>query len=485
MDLVDLAFAPALEQARLIRKKEISPLELTRLYLERIAQFDAQVGSYFTVMGELAIADATAKTEQLMQMSELPPFFGVPTAIKDLNPVAGVPCSYGVKFLHSRIIPAEDDGIVQKIRQAGFILLGKTATSQLGSFPYTEPSGFPPTRNPWQLNYTAGGSSGGAAAAVAAGLAAVTTGSDGGGSVRGPAACCGLVGLKPSRGRISSAPVGSYFAGCATAGPIARTVADAAALLDVLAGYVTGDPYWLPDPEPAFAAATQQPLKPLKIGVVTEILPIGAVDPTMQTATQAIAHLLERMGHHLEPCTPDLGAMIDPFTVLWQAQTDVGIPPIFLDRVNRWLWWRAQFCKAGKYIKAMHQLQRFARQVVALTDRYDVLLTPTYMHPTIPVGAWAKLSSAQTLDKIIHWIAPCPAFNVTGQPAISIPAGFTPNGLPIGVQLVGRPAAETTIIALAAQVETAQPWIDNRPANFAVHQGQAWGAEMLQLNPKG
>jgi amidase len=466
MDLVDLAFTPALEQARLVRHKEISPLELTRLYLDRIAQFDGQLGSYFTVMGELAIADATTKTEQLINASDLPPFFGVPTAVKDLNAVANVPCSYGVKFLHTRMVPSQDDNVVQKLRQAGFILLGKTATAQLGSFPYTEPPGFPPTRNPWQLDYTSGGSSGGAAAAVAAGLVPIAQGSDGGGSVRGPAACCGLVGLKPSRGRISSAPLGEYLAGCSTSGAIAHTVTDAAAWLDVMTGYVTGDPYWLPDPEPSFQTATERPPGPLKIGLVTEILPIGAVDPICQTATATIARLLEEMGHHLEPITPDLGDMIAPFTILWQTQTDLGVPPFFLERVNRWLWWRSQFCKASRYVKAMQQVQGFARRVIALTAPYDVLLTPTYMHPTIRVGEWANLGSAQTLDKIIQWIAPCPAFNVSGQPAISIPAGFTPNGLPIGVQIVGRPAAETTILALAAQIEQAQPWQQYRPTGF-------------------
>ncbi len=470
MDLVDLAFTPALEQARLIRQKEISPLELTRLYLDRIAQYDGQLGSYFTVMGELAIADATAKTEQLMNASnvagELPPFFGVPTAVKDLNAVANVPCSYGVKFLHSRIVPPQDDNVVQKMRQAGFILLGKTATSQLGSFPYTEAPGFPPTRNPWHLDYTPGGSSGGAAAAVAAGLLPIAQGSDGGGSVRGPAACCGLVGLKPSRGRVSCAPVGEYLAGCSTSGAIAHTVADAAAWLDAVAGYVTGDPYWLPNPESSFLAATKRAPEPLKIGWVTEILPIGKVDPICQAATATIAQILEGMGHHIEPLTPDLGDMIAPFTLLWQTQTDLGVPPFLLERVNRWLWWRSQFCKASHYVKAMQQVQGFARRVLALTASYDVLLTPTYMYPTIRVGEWAHLGAAKTLDKIIQWIAPCPAFNVSGQPAISIPAGFTPDGLPIGVQLVGRPAAETTILALAAQLEAAQPWGHHRPAGF-------------------
>lgn len=462
MDSVDLAFTSAIEQARLIRAKEISPVELTQLYLDRIEQLNPKLGSFFTVLAEQAISDATSKTEQLSE-SELPPFFGVPIAIKDLNPVEGVPCSYGLKVARNRIAD-RDDLVVKKLKEAGFIILGKTATSQLASFPYTEPPGFPPARNPWDLDYTPGGSSGGSSAAVAAGLCAIAQGSDGGGSIRGPAACCGLVGLKPSRGRISMAPIGEAFSGFAVTGPLSRTVADSAAFLDVTAGYVTGDPYWLPSPETSFLDATKRKLEPLRIGLVTGIDPIGSADPICVEATEKIAHLLESIGHTIEPVTPDLGEMIEPFTVLWRAQTEVGVPPFLLEKVNRWLWWRAKFTSATRYRQAQSQLQIFSRKVVGLFDRYDVLLTPTYFHPTIRVGEWAKLSPVRTIDEIIKWIAPCPAFNVTGQPAISVPAGFDPNGLPIGVQIVGRPADEETILAIAAQIEEAQPWEHLRPS---------------------
>ena len=463
MDSVDLAFTSAIEQARLIRSKEISPIELTQLYLDRIEQLNPKLGSFFTIMTERAIAEAQSKTEQCSE-ADLPPFFGVPIAIKDLNAVEGVPCSYGLKIARDRVA-THDDVIVTKLRQAGFIILGKTATSQLASFPYTEPPGFPPARNPWHLGYTPGGSSGGSSAAVAAGLCAIAQGSDGGGSVRGPAACCGLVGLKPSRGRISMAPIGEAFAGFSVNGSLSHTVADAAAFLDVTAGYVTGDPYWLPDPETSFLEASKQRLKPLRIGLVTEILPIGKADALCLEAVEKIAHLLEELGHTIEPVTPDFGEMIEPFTLLWRNQTDVGAPPFFLEKVNRWLWWKAKFTPAGRYMKSQRHLQTFARKVVGLCDRFDVLLTPTYLHSTIRVGEWAKLSPASTIRQIIKWIAPCPAFNVSGQPGISIPAGFDPNGVPIGVQLVGRPADEATILALATQLEQAQPWAHLRPPN--------------------
>ena len=465
MDLVDLAFTSALDQARLIRDRDVSPLELTQLYLERIQQLDPQLGSFFTVIADRAIADAKAKTEQLTRESELPPFFGVPIGIKDLNPVADIPFSGGVKIALQKNVAKHDDLIVTKIKQAGFIILGKTATSQLGSFPYTEPPGFPPTRNPWNLDYTPGGSSGGSAAAVAAGFCAIAQGSDGGGSIRGPAACCGLVGLKSSRGRISNAPVGDYFGSCAVNGAITRTVADAAAFLDVTAGYVTGDPYWLANPDPSFLAATQKAPGKLRVGCITSILPIGEADPICQDATLKMGRLLEGLGHEVESITPDLGDMIEPFLTIWRTQTDVGIPPFFLERVNRWLWLRARFTSASQYVRSVHHLQRFARQVVALIEPFDVLLTPTFLHPTIRVGEWSRLSPAKTIEQIIHWIAPCPAFNVSGQPAISLPAGFDGNGLPIGIQLVGRPADEVTILSLAAQIEAVQPWVENRP-NF-------------------
>lgn len=462
MDSLDLAFTPALEQAQLIRDRQISPVELTQLYLDRIEKLDPQLGSYYTVTAELALADAKEKTEQLAQSSEaLPPFFGVPIAIKDLNLVKGVPSSFGVKILR-KWMAETDDWVVTKLKQAGFTILGKTATSQLGSFPYTEPPGFPPTRNPWNLAYTPGGSSGGSAAALAAGLCAIAQGSDGGGSVRGPAACCGLVGLKPSRGRISFTPGGEALAGFAVNGPITRTVADSAAFLDVVSGYAPGDPYWLPLPETSFLEATKRSPKQLRIGYVTTIDPIGTADPICREAVERTAKLLERLGHVIEPVTPDFGEMVEPFTLIWRTQTDVGIPPFFLEKVNRWLWMRARFTRAARYMQAVQKLHSFTRKVVALFEPFDVLLLPTYMHPAIRVGEWKSLSSAQTLDKIIQWIAPCPAFNVSGQPAINVPAGFDPNGVPIGVQLVGRPADEQTILSLAAQLEAAQPWIQHR-----------------------
>ncbi len=460
MNAADLAFTPALEQARLIRTKEISPLELVELYLKRIEQFDGALGSYVTVAAELAIADAQCKTEQLcqphsLQPPDLPPLFGVPISIKDLNPVANLPCTYGLKVLKTRQIPTADDGLVQRIRAAGLIILGKSATSEFGTLPYTEPNGMPAARNPWDLDYTPGGSSGGAAAGLAAGLTALAQGSDGGGSIRGPAFCCGLVGIKPSRGRVSFAPLGERLNGLAINGPLAHTIADAAALLDVMSGYVPGDPYWLQDPHPSFLAATQHPLKPLRIGFATQIPPVGEAHPSCRQAVLDTVTQLEQLGHHVETVTcPDFSELIEPFTVVFQSiLSESGIPWFVLNQMNRWFLQRAWFCSCGQYLRAVARLQTLSRQIVTAFSAYDVVVLPTYMHPTIRIGEWAKLSPAKTLERIINWVAPCPPFNATGQPVIALPTGFAPDGLPLGVQLIGRPAGESTLIALAAQLE--------------------------------
>ncbi|MBD0262538.1 MAG: amidase [Tolypothrix sp. Co-bin9] len=465
MNQIDLAFTPALQQAELIRQRQVSPLELVELYLERIQRLDPQLGSYFTVMAESAIADARAKTEMLSGggvSSSLPPFFGVPISIKDLNPVAGVRCTYGNPALLNQIAEY-DDGIVTRIRSAGFVVLGKTATSELGSFPYTEPTGFLPTRNPWNLEYTPGGSSGGAAAALAAGLSAIAQGSDGGGSVRGPAACCGLVGIKPSRGRVTQAPAGDRLSGIATNGPIARTVADAAALLDVMSGYVTGDPYWLPDPKPSFLTASKEKIGALRIAFATSIPPLGQADASCQQAVLKTVKLLEELGHTVEEQCPDFSGLVEPFQVVWQSSVAAsGIPAEVLQPVNRFL--LARTASAGEYLRAVFQMQMVSRQIVAFFETVDVLVLPVYLHSPIRVGEWANLSPEETFQRIIHWIAPCPPANATGQPAIAIPVGFDDNNLPMSVQLIGKPAAEATLISLAAQLEAVLPWISHRPA---------------------
>lgn len=467
LNSTDLAFTSALEQAKLIKERQVTPLELTEIYLSRIEQYDTQLGSFFYVAQESAIADAKQKTTQLEQTldtKDLPPFFGVPIAIKDLKLVADMPISYGVSALKDKIADC-DEGVITKIKQAGFIILGKTATSQLGSVPYTEPQGFAPTRNPWNLAYTPGGSSGGSAAAVAAGLCSIALGGDAGGSIRGPAACCGLVGIKPSRGRISFAPVGDRLSGLGAHGILTRTVADTAAFLDIASGYITGDPYWLDNPATSFLSNTQQTLPPLKIGYITSILPVGKPAPECQSTVSKIVQQLETMGHNLIPQAIDLSALIEPFKTVWSSVVAAsGVPPEILSPMNQWV--RAQSGTAGEYLQAVTQMQVFARQLLAMFEQIDVLVTPTYMHSAIKIGEWSNLSPEATLQQIINWILPCPPFNVTGQPAMNIPVGFDAQNVPLGVQLVGKPNSEATIIALAAQLEQVLLWSRLRPDKF-------------------
>ena len=459
MNSVDRAFTPALQLAESIRAREVSPLEIVNLYLERIDRLNPELGSYFTVTADRAIDLATSQTEQLAGLNksqELPPFFGVPIGIKDLTPVAGVPCTYGTQALLGNI-SSYSESVVWRIEAAGFNILGKTATSQIGSLPYTEPEGFPPARNPWNLDYTPGGSSGGSAAAVAAGLCAIAQGSDGGGSIRGPASCCGLVGIKPSRGRVSWAPVGDYLSGISANGPLARTVADAAALLDVISGYTTGDPYWIPDSNPTFLEASRQKQGKLRIAFSTDLSPVGEAEAICQQAVLETVKLLTDLGHDVEPGCPDFTGLIEPFIAIWQSGAAAsGIPGPALEPMNRWLLERT--ISAGEYLRAVNQMQVISRRIVGFFEKFDVLVLPTYMHSPIRVGEWADLSFEETLQRIINWIAPCPPFNASGLPAIALPAILDNNGLPVGIQIIGRPAAEATLIALAAQMEAAKPF---------------------------
>ncbi len=455
--MTELFFTAALHQIELIRTKQISPLELTQLYLDRIAQIDPQINAFFVVAVDRAIAQATAQTEQLQKSSDLPLLFGLPTAIKDLNPVAGLPCSYGVAALKQQLAKT-DDGIATLVQQAGCNILGKTATAELGSFPYTEPAGWPPTRNPWNLAYTPGGSSGGAAAAVAAGLLPFAVGSDGGGSLRGPAHCCGLVAIKPTRGRVSDAPTGDRVSGIATNGPLARSVADAAVLLDALSQRLPGDLYYLPEPVTSFWAAAQQAPGVLRIAVCKSFPPFTNLDASYGAAIDRVADIFSNLGHQVNVTTLEVGALIDPFTTVWQTAIALaGLPLPALCEFNQWLSNRSG--SAGEYLNALYQMQGIARQIVAKWADFDVLLTPVYLHPTIKIGEWENLAPAEIMAKITEWILPCPIFNATGQPAIVIPVETT--GLPIGVQLVGNLGAEAQLISLAAQLEALLP-----PVNY-------------------
>ena len=356
-------------------------------------------------------------------------------------------------------IPERDDEVVARIRRAGFVVLGKTNTPEFGSRSTTESPAYPTARNPWNRARTPGGSSGGAGAALAAGLCAVALGSDGGGSVRIPAAWCGLVGLKPSRGRVTWAPGGQSWN--ATTGPLARTVADAAALLDVMAGPAPGDAWWAPPPARPFLAEVGAPPGRLRIAWTTAHPdPTAAVEPAWRDAVLTAAAALEAEGHELIEAAPpamDLASSaLIPASAL-AARPD--LPPLdTLDLPNRTLVQYANAATATELADAMRVLQSESRRVVEFFEPYDALLTPTLA--AAPPAVEERIMGEEDFSGmllLLRLVAFTPTWNMTGQPAIALPAGLDADGLPVSVQLVGRAADESGLLRLAAQLEPALP----------------------------
>jgi amidase len=459
--LAELAFASALEQAALVRRGEVSSLELVDLYLERIEALDPELSAFVTVDADGARAAAGSHADG--------PFAGVPIPIKDLTETAGLRTTYSCKAFADNV-PDFDANVVRRIRDAGFVVIGKTNTSELGTIAMTESELNGDCRNPWDTSRTPGGSSGGAAAAVAAGLASVAHGSDGGGSIRIPASCCGLVGIKPSRGRVSPAPFVSGSLGLGTSGPIARTVRDAAALLDVMTGNEPGDAYVAPTPERPFLEEAEREPGRLRIAVTAQPPTSVPVDPTCVAALRSAADLLAELGHDVSERTPPWQSdeMIAHFIRVWQVgPATSGVDDLsLLEPINRMLAESARETPSPQHAISIMQLQQTTRRVLAFWSDVDVVATPTLGLPPVPIGwTWEgtdgdphRAFASQTL------FTPFTALvNVTGQPAVSVPLHWSDEGLPIGVQLIGRPFDEATLVRLAAQLETARPWRDRRP----------------------
>ena len=455
----------ALEQASAVRAGDTSPTELVEHHLARIDRLDATIGAFVTLTPERA-RSAARRAESVLRETpdpkDLPPLLGVPTAIKDLNAVAGVPMKLG-SLAFDDFVPDWDDHLVVLIARAGAISLGKTNTPEFGLPCYTEPDPriAPPARTPYDLDRTAGGSSGGAATAVAAGLVALAPGSDGGGSIRIPASCCGLVGLKTSRGRVSKGPRGSDGGGLAVAGPLARTVADAAALLDAMAGPQPGDATWappLPAGETFLAAAVREPAR-LRVGRYVENMYEAPVAPECQRAWEEASALLERLGHDVQQVpVPPLRGLFADFEVLWcVGAAGIPIPPereSLLRPLSRWLRERGRKVSGVEYATAAAAVERAAGQYLAATAGYDVILTPTLAQVPAPIG-WLR-DDADPAGDFAAQLAFTPytsLYNMTGQPAISLPLHLSESGLPVGIQLVGRPTDEVTLLSLAAQLE--------------------------------
>lgn len=445
----------ALELAARLRAGDVSWRELADAQLERIRADELNAFTYVVDEPEPPVEDA--------------PFSGVPIAIKDLNDVAGMPTTYSCRA-YAGNVAAADAAVTRRIKRAGFVVLGKTNTPELGTIAQTESELNGACLNPWDTTLSPGGSSGGAAAAVAAGLLPVAHASDGGGSIRTPASCCGLVGIKPSRGRVSPAPYVSGSLGLGTSGPLALTVRDAAALLDVMRGAEPGDMYVAPEPERPYLEECGRDPGRLRVAVTTEPPAAVPVDPECAAAVRSAAGLLAELGHDVVEATPpwQAGELLLDFIRVWQAgPATAGVEDLsLLEPINRALAEQARETPSPVYVASVKGLQAVVRRVVAFWEDVDVVLTPTLALPPVPIGwTWEDTDGdpLQAFARQTLFTPFTPLVNVTGQPAVSLPLHWSTAGLPVGVQAIGRPFDEATLLRLAAQVEEARPWIGRFP----------------------
>ncbi len=470
MDATDLCFTPATELAAVIRRRTLSPVEIMDAVLARIEALNPRLNAYLTVDAEGAREQAKAAEAVVMRGETLKPLHGLPVSIKDLEPSAGLRCTYGSKFFEHNI--ADFDGMVTgRVKAAGGIVLGKTNTSHYGYKDMCDNLIGPPCRNPWKLERTSGASSGGAAAAVAAGLGPLAHGSDGAGSIRIPAALCGVFGLKPSFGRVPNWPNADIWAARSHNGPITRTVADAALLLGVMAGPDPRDPTSIDSPLEDYPAAVARPLEALRGLRVAWSVDFGyaPVDPEVRRLTAAAAERFQSFGCEVEAVNPDWDNPREPASVMWYVSFAARLSERYDQRPEWFEPSLAEMIEAGRHISGVQhgqaQLARtvFYEQARRFFERYDLLLTPQ-----MPLGAWSVERGPSTIEG-----KPTPSmfdrlnftfpFNQTGQPAASVPCGFTSEGLPVALQIVGRWHADRLVLQAAAACEQAAPWAPARP----------------------
>jgi amidase len=461
MDATDLAYAGAARQAQLIAAGEVSAREVVEGALRRIERLDPRLNAFRVVLGERALAEAD-QADARRRAGEARPLLGVPVAIKDDTDVAGVPTARGTAA--SDLTPRDRDAeVVRRLRAAGAIVVGKTNVPELMMWPFTESVSYGAARNPWSLAHTPGGSSGGSGAAVAAGLCGVALGTDGAGSVRIPAAFCGLFGLKPQRGRVPLEPGASAgWHGLNTVGPLARTVAAAALFLDVVADGA---------PEGGFAAAAARAPRRLRIAVSTN-MPAGVVarlGGEQRRAVEETAELLRSLGHDVIERDVDYGRasflnVLARYLRGIHDEASVVPHPERLEPRTRAMIRRGRLVARAAITRARDTEAGLAARIGAVFATADVVLLPGPTGPPFRVGRLAGRGAATTLNAAASRIPYYGIFNATGHPACSLPAGFDGDGLPLAVQLAGRPHDEATLLALAARIEQARPWAERRPA---------------------
>jgi amidase len=449
MDPTSLAFAGIARQAELVRSGEVSSTDLVELYLERIARLDPELNAFRVVFAEEARAEAAGVAK-----GDDRPLAGVPVAVKDNVHVAGEVTAMGSNAYGP---PAQADSeVVTRLRDAGAVVIGKTHMSELAIFPFTETDAWGQTRNPWDRGRSAGGSSGGSGVAVAAGLVGAAYASDGGGSIRIPASTTGLFGLKPQRGRVPLLPDLEHWNGLSAAGAVTRRVLDTALWLDVVA-----------DGSPGFVEAASAEPGPLRIALSFKPSSITRVDKRVRAAVEAVADTLRGLGHTVVERDPDYGELAPLFLPRWLGgiRDDVAaLPhPERLEKRTR------QLARLGRVVgdrgvrRARAAEEERARRINAIFDDVDVLLTPTIPFPPDRLGRLAGRSLATTIPVISGMVGFTQPWNVTGQPAASIPAPVPEGSLPIGAQLVSPPDGETTLLSLSAQLERELHWPELRP----------------------
>jgi amidase len=476
----ELSRLDATAQADLVRSGETTPAELAEAAIARIEAINGEVNAIIHPLFEEGLAAAGG---------ELPdgPFKGVPFLLKDLGAAfAGQPLHLGMQYLKERDFRAPvDTYLAQRFRAAGLVTIGKTNAPELGILPTTEPRAYGPTRNPWDLGRSAGGSSGGSAAAVAAGMVAIAHANDGGGSIRIPAANCGLVGLKPSRQRISEGPlIGDIMSGLTCELCVSRSVRDTAALLEAVHGPAPGDPYVAPPPSRPYTEEVGADPGKLRIALWTETLIAQDADPEVVVAARAAAKALEGLGHAIEE--PDMTAirsidLVQPFLVRWAAGVAASLEQLGTvtggtigpDEVEPLTWALAEIGRrhsAGEYLAAIGQHQVMGRMFAGLHESgFDLLLSPTMGEPPPPIGTFDDSGPEPLAAFERAFLDGCftAAFNATGQPAISLPLHWSEGGLPIGVQLIAPLGREDLLLRVASQLEQAVPWADRTPPLFA------------------
>ncbi|MHB8656348.1 MAG: amidase family protein [Solirubrobacteraceae bacterium] len=463
----ELAFSGPGALAHLIKSRELAPRELAELFLRRIEALDPGLNAFRIVLAERALSEASRAGDAPARGRD-GPLAGVPVAVKDDLPVAGQLMTWGSRSLGP--VQRRDAEAVRRLRAAGAIPIGITNVPELMIFPWTATDANGVTRNPWDPSRTPGGSSGGSAAAVAAGMVPVATGSDGGGSIRIPAACCGLVGMKPTRGRVSTQPASEGWLGLSVYGALTRTVRDSALMLDVMQGATPLDRHSAPAPDRSFVEAAEAAPGRLRIAVSRKI-PAGLIaklSVDQRKAWERTGRLLEELGHQVDERDPDYGWSALEFTQTYLR----GIHEDFVKLPDRSLSERStrQMAAVGRWLVSESRCEKVlakrpvtTARVLELWNEFDVLLTPGLASTAIAAEGGYGRPALMAFDRAGRFTPWTPMFNLTGQPAIALPAGWGADGLPLSVQLVGRPGQEELLYSLAGQLEVARPWADRRP----------------------